>query len=106
RVSTPELEVNSAAGGAEFGPVGVSPNPARAGADLAIRLALPEAGEASVQVLDVAGRVMASRDLGRLDAGVHAARVAWRQRPAPGIYWVRIAQSGQVSRTLRVAVLE
>ena len=106
RTSTAGLDVNADAGEDDFAPLGVSPNPARAGADLAIRLALPEAGEASIQVLDVAGRVMASSDLGRLEAGVHDARVTWRQRPAPGIYWVRIAQFGRTSRMLRVAVLE
>jgi hypothetical protein len=87
-------------------PLRILSNPARAGADLSIRLALPEAGEASVQVLDIAGRVVTSRDLGSLAAGVHDARVAWQTRPTPGIYWVRFTQPGHAPHTVHVAVLD
>jgi PKD repeat protein len=87
-------------------PLRILANPARAGADLSIRLALPEAGRANVQVLDLAGRVVTSRDLGSLAAGVHDARVAWQTRPTPGIYWVRFTLSGHVPHTVRVAVLD
>jgi len=106
RASAAGLEVNVAAGDIEFGPQSVTPNPVRAGADLAIRLGMPEAGEATVEVLDLAGRVVTSRELGALEAGVHDVRLTWRARPAAGIYWVRASQSGRTSKAVRVAVLD
>ena len=90
----------------EFGILGVLPNPAHVGTDLAVRLALTVAGAASLQVLDIAGRVVAERDLGVLPPGVHDARVTWSSRPAAGIYWVKLAQAGQGFRVSRVAILD
>src|SRR5262249_61354127 len=106
RASGGGLEVNATTGDVAFGPQGVTPNPVHAGADLAIRLGMPEAGEVSVEAMDLAGRVVASRALGALEAGVHDVRLAWRERPAPGVYWVRAKQPGRTSRAVRVAVIE
>jgi len=106
RASGAGLEVNATAGNLEFGPQSVTPNPVRAGADLTIRLGMPEAGEVSIEALDLAGRVVASRALGTLEAGVHDVRLAWRERPAPGVYWVRATQSGRTSRAVRVALID
>ena len=85
--------------------LGVTPNPVNAGVDLLVRLALPADGAATLQVLDVAGRVMAKRELGSLGPGIHDARVAWDRRPAPGIYWVRLTH-GDKSVSSRVGVLQ
>ncbi len=90
----------------EFGILGVLPNPVHGGADLAVRLALATEGAASIQVLDIAGRVVTERDLGVLPPGVHDARVSWSRRPEAGIYWVRLVQAGQGSRVTRVAILD
>ncbi len=99
-------EVYVGTGELEFALLNVAPNPARAGADLAVRLSLATEGAASVQVLDLAGRVVASRDLGVLSPGVHDTRLAWASRPSAGVYWVRLVQSGQGSRVVRVAILD
>jgi len=90
----------------EFGLLAITPNPVRRGAELSLRLSLAREGEASVQVLDIAGRVMASRELGRLPAGVHDARLAWNRPPSAGIYWVRLTQAGEEPQIRRVAVLD
>ncbi len=90
----------------EFALLNVAPNPARAGVELAVRLSLAKEGAAEVQVLDIAGRVVGSRDLGVLPPGVHDARIAWASRPSAGIYWVRLVQEGQGSRVARVAILD
>jgi len=84
--------------------LGVTPNPARGSADLAIRLALPVDGAATLQVIDIAGRVMAERHLESLGPGVHEERLAWDRRPAPGIYWVRLTQLDETTAT-RLVVL-
>jgi PKD repeat protein len=82
----------------------VAPNPATAGVDLLVRLSLPTDGGATLQVLDVAGRVMAERDLGPLGRGIHQERVSWERRPAAGIYWVRLTQGGK-SVSAKVGIL-
>ena len=84
--------------------LGVTPNPARGSADLAIRLALPVDGAATLQVIDIAGRVMAERHLESLGPGVHEERLGWDRRPAPGIYWVRLTQLDETTAT-RLVVL-
>jgi hypothetical protein len=50
--------------------------------------------------------VVATRELGALEAGVHDVRLAWRTRPAAGMYWVRATQAGRTSKAVRVAVLD
>jgi hypothetical protein len=106
RASAAGLEVNATAGDIEFGPQAVTPNPVRAGSDLGVRLGMPEAGEVTVEALDLAGRIVASSPLGVLDAGVHDVRLVWHEHPAPGIYWVRATQAGRASRAVRVAVID
>jgi len=71
---------------------------------LTVSLSLPRSDAASLQVLDVTGRVMVRRDLSSLGAGVHDVDVSWDARPAAGIYWVRLAQGGQFVSS-KVAVL-
>ncbi len=90
---------------AEFALLGVAPNPATAGADLVVRLSLPERGAATLQVLDIAGRVMTQRNLDSLGPGSHEVKVAWAGRPASGIYWVRLTQRDK-SLVTRVTVLQ
>jgi len=105
RASAAGLEVNTTSD-IEFGPQRVTPNPVHSGADLSVRLGMPEAGEVTVEALDLAGRVVASNPLGSLDAGLHDVRLAWHEHPAPGIYWVRATQAGHASHAVRVAVLD
>ena len=83
-----------------------SPNPARGSCRLSVMLA-EAVSEASVQVLDIAGRVVATPWRGALGAGPHEWRWDARDdRGAPlaaGIYLVR-ARLGRDVRTLRLAV--
>jgi PKD repeat protein len=106
RASTAGFEVYATTGDIEFGPRAVTPNPARAGAELTIRLGMPDAGEVTVEAVDLAGRIVASSPQGLLEAGIHDVRLAWRGHPAPGVYWVRATQAGRTSPAVRVAVLE
>jgi hypothetical protein len=81
----------------------VSPNPARGGA-LTIRFTLPVGAAASLELLDVAGRRVALREVGSFGAGSHSLRLGEGQLVAPGLYLVRLRQ-GTNSRVVRVAVL-
>jgi PKD repeat protein len=83
--------------------LGFAPN--GAGPDLRIRLSLPTGEAAALQVLDIAGRVLARQDVSSLGRGVHETQVTWDRRPAPGIYWVRLTQGGEYAST-KVAILQ
>ena len=76
------------------------PSPARG--VVAVECALPDAGPATLEAHDVAGRRVASRELGSLGPGRHTIELA-RGLPA-GIYVVRLSQGGR-TRTVKVAVL-
>ena len=85
----------------ELGIERVFPNPAREG--LSLVLALPREGEASVELVDVAGRRVLERSLGVCPAGRLTFSLAGAPGAvAPGVYFVRLAQAGR-SVTRRVA---
>ena len=67
-----------------------SPNPARD--RLAVGFTLPSAEAARLQVLDIAGRSMAVREVGSLGAGSHVAIFPEAARWQPGVYLVRLTQ--------------
>lgn len=82
------------------------PNPARAGATL--RFTLPSAGEATLALYDVGGRLVRTLASGRHAAGEHAVRwdgrdAAGRAAPA-GVYFARLA-AAEGARTVRLAVI-
>ena len=79
------------------------PNPLPGGA-LAVGFTLPSAAPASIELLDVAGRRVAGREVGSLGAGHHTLDLGERLRLAPGLYLVRLTQ-GANTRVTRVAVL-
>ena len=81
----------------------VRPNPSRGGA-LTVGFTLPSATTASLELLDVAGRRIATRDLGTLGAGHHVLNVGDGSRLAPGLYLVRLRQGANV-RVSRAVVL-
>ena len=83
---------------AVFGLLGARPNPVHGALNVAFELA--EAGEARLEVMDVAGRVVArvSRSLG---PGTHT--VALATRLAPGLYVIRLHTAGHEARTTVVA---
>lgn len=83
------------------------PNPARAGARIALEL--PRAGDAQVVIYDVIGRRVSTLQQGALAAGRH--EFAWTRRDdrghraAAGVYFVR-ATSGGATRTQRLVVTD
>jgi hypothetical protein len=80
----------------------VSPNPVRD--DLDLGFVLPEPGETSVELLDLAGRRVFERPLGSLPAGPHTTRLAGAAGSlSPGVYFVRLTHA-HVSVTRRVAL--
>ena len=81
-----------------------APTPSRGG-HLGLRFTLPREGHVSVELLDVAGRRVASRDFGPLPAGRHALDWAPVGRVAPGVHLVRL-RFGDELRTVRAVTLE
>lgn len=84
--------------------VGTLPNPARGGA-IGLRFALPNGEPALLELLDLAGRRMASNDVGSMGAGQHSIRLVAGRRLAPGLYFARLRQ-GAESRMTRVVVTD
>jgi len=91
-----------AAGAFGLGPAW--PNPATGGT-LTVSFTLPDGGAATLELFDVAGRRIASRDVGSMGAGAHAVTLGAGRSLAPGVYLVRLAQGGR-SATMRAAMLE
>jgi hypothetical protein len=79
----------------------VRPNPSHG--PLRLALALPLAGNATLEVMDVQGRRVAAHDTGPLGPGRH--ELTLNERLAPGVYLVRLAHGGQ-SRTRRAVLLD
>lgn len=102
------VEVSSSNTGVGSGPgasglaIVAAPNPVR-GRTVHLRLSLPESGEASVELLDVAGRRVASRRLGPLGAGDAALDLAIAEGVTRGLYFARVTQ-GRQSRTARIVL--
>ncbi|MCE9627267.1 MAG: T9SS type A sorting domain-containing protein, partial [Candidatus Eisenbacteria bacterium] len=80
---------------------GVTPNPSTG--VFSARIEIPEAGSVQLDVLDVAGRVIASQKRW-LAAGRYTEPLAHRGAVAPGVYTVRMTYRGLVSWS-RVVVL-
>jgi hypothetical protein len=83
---------------------GVRPNPTMA-SRMVISFALPTDGDARLELIDVKGRVIASRDVGGLGAGRHVVDLVRERKLAAGVYLVRLTQGAQ-QRTTRAVVLE
>lgn len=78
----------------------VSPNPARGA--FAARFALPDDAPATLELLDVSGRRVWSREV--RGAGPHTLSVGEGLSLAPGVYLARLSRGGE-ARTARVAIL-
>lgn len=81
----------------------VRPNPLR-GAQPTVSFTLARTGRSRLELLDVAGRVLAARDASSLGAGRHTVVLVPAAPLTPGLYWVRLTQDSE-SRVTRVAVL-
>jgi hypothetical protein len=81
---------------------GISPNPAID--RIMVTFTLPQAGAATMDLLDVTGRRVSSQDVGGLGAGAHTLDLTGGRAVAPGIYWVRLKQ-GAALATMRASVI-
>ena len=94
-----------AAGGAAFALGGAWPNPAR-GAGFSISFSLPDGAPATLELLDLNGRRILSREVGGLGAGSHVWPLQRESAGlAAGIYVVRLSQSGR-SATSKVVLVK
>jgi len=80
---------------------GLTPNPARGA--LVASFTLPGAGPCRFEVLDLSGRRVLARDLGRLERGEH--RVPLGVSLAPGVYLLVLSKDDR-RVTTRACVLE
>ncbi len=72
---------------------GLRPNPA--GGEPAVSFTLPTGAPARLEVLDVAGRQVMSREVGSLGAGRHTVRLGSDRSLGAGIYLLRLTQGGR-----------
>jgi hypothetical protein len=82
----------------------VYPNPS-VGGRLSVTFSLATADRARLELLDVRGRQVQSREVGALGAGRHAVDLTEGRRLTAGLYLVRLTQGGR-ARVARVVVLE
>jgi hypothetical protein len=75
----------------EFALSGAAPNPVRVGA-LSVRFALAEQAPGTLELLDVAGRRVAWRELASLAPGTHTLPFPESASLAPGMHWLRLRQ--------------
>lgn len=77
--------------------VSLGPNPWKGGFEVSFELG--DGGSASIDILDIAGRVRISRAVGHLGAGRHTLELAEPNQLAPGLYFLRLkSQHGSVSQ--------
>jgi hypothetical protein len=80
---------------------GARPNPAVG--EVLLAFTLPDASPARLELYDLSGRRLSSRDVGHHGAGRHVVR-AIDGTLAPGLYWASLTHGGRTLRT-RVAVV-
>lgn len=93
-----------AAAGLELALDPVRPNPSRGG-PISIQFTLPNAADVSVQLIDLAGRRLAIRSLGRLGPGHHSVEFSPGGGIPAGLYFVHL-QAGAQARSVRAAILQ
>src|SRR5262249_10907084 len=82
---------------------GFRPNPAIGGAIASFTL--PSAEPATLELLDLTGRRVVSREVGALGAGRHTLRLDSGSAIPAGVYWIRLRQ-GSHSRVTRGVVMK
>ena len=87
---------------AQFALGGVRPNPAARELDVAF--SLPDASPARLEAFDLAGRRVATREVGPLGVGNHVVRLGEDCSLAPGVYLLRLTR-GNSALTTRVVVI-
>ena len=81
---------------------GPRPNPAPAG--MSVRFTLPTEHAATLDLVDVSGRLLERHDVGRLGAGAHDVELGRGATLHAGLYFVRLRQDG-VSRYQKATVI-
>lgn len=80
----------------EFAVHGAFPNPAKAG--FAISFSLPSNAPATLELIDLAGRRVLTREVGTLGTGRHTLALASETGRLPiGVYGIRLSQAGKIS---------
>ncbi len=69
-----------------------------------VSFSLPSAAPARLDVIDLSGRVMLGRDVGSLGPGRHSLDLGGARDFEPGMYFVRLAQTGKTRVTRAVVV--
>ncbi len=85
-----------------FALLGATPNPAVSG--LVVSFSLPDALPARLELMDVAGRRLVTREVGTLGAGVHVIDLAAGRTIRAGVYLIRLTRDGRsvVSRAVTI----
>jgi hypothetical protein len=89
-------------GSAGFGLETAGPNPLRSA--LRVAVTLPDATPARLELVDVSGRLLESREVGSLGPGRHTVQLAGGRDAPAGIRFVRLTQGARTA-TQRIAVL-
>jgi len=69
-----------------------------------VEFALRDESPARLALIDMAGRTLASSEVGAMGPGAHSIDLAGGRSVAPGVYFVRLIQAGARVHT-RIAVL-
>jgi hypothetical protein len=78
----------------QFTLAGLRPNPS-SGSNLRVSFSLPNAGPARLELIDIAGRRIAARDVGQLGAGEHVEPLQTDSHVPAGLYWLRLTQGNR-----------
>jgi hypothetical protein len=71
----------------------ISPTPARG--DFTVSFSLPDDQAATLELFDISGRQVLTRDVGNLGAGQHQLKLGRGEALRPGIYMVRLNRAGR-----------
>jgi hypothetical protein len=88
--------------GAAFGLAGARPNPVAR--DLRVAFSLPDGAPARLDLMDLAGRRLAGREVGTLGPGNHLVDLAQDRTLAPGVYLLRLTRGGRALSSRAVVV--
>jgi hypothetical protein len=80
----------------------ITPNPSKG--RFTVSLALPLSGPATLEVVDVNGRRVLSREVGGLGPGGHDIDFGRDRSLETGVYWVRLTQAGRTFSRKAVVV--
>lgn len=82
---------------------GAEPNPTR-GTSLTVAFSLPGHGAATLDLFDIGGRRVRSREVGSLGLGTHRVDLAAGARLSPGVYLIRLTSAGRTLSRRAVVV--